>query len=53
MKISDVYVQHVGGGTAERAKIDVHEKEDGYPEPGCLARCPRMALTSGASTGLR
>ncbi len=40
LKISDVYVEHVGGGTAEQAKIDVPEKEDAYPEPGMLGALP-------------
>jgi polygalacturonase len=40
IKISDVYVQHVGGGTAEQAKIVVAEKEDAYPEPGMLGTLP-------------
>jgi polygalacturonase len=40
LKISDVYVEHVGGGTAEQAKIQVPEKEDAYPEPGMLGTLP-------------
>jgi polygalacturonase len=40
LKISDVYVQHVGGGTAEQAKIVVPELEDSYPEPGKLGTLP-------------
>jgi polygalacturonase len=40
LKISDVYVQHVGGGTADQAKIDVPEKENMYPEPGMLGPLP-------------
>jgi polygalacturonase len=40
LKISDVYVEHVGGGTAEQAKIQVPEKEDAYPEPGMLGALP-------------
>ena len=40
LKISDVYVQHVGGGTAEQAKIVVAEKENAYPEPGMLGTLP-------------
>ena len=40
VKIADVYVQHVGGGTAEQAKIDVPEKENAYPEPGMLGTLP-------------
>jgi len=40
VKISDVYVQHVGGGTAEQAKIVVPENEVKYPEPGMLGALP-------------
>jgi polygalacturonase len=40
IKISDVYVEHMGGGTAEQAKIEVPEKEDAYPEPGMLGPLP-------------
>ncbi len=40
VKIADVYVQHVGGGTAEQAKIDVPENADKYPEPGMLGTLP-------------
>jgi polygalacturonase len=40
LKISDIYVEHVGGGTAEQARIQVPEKEDGYPEPGMLGVLP-------------
>jgi polygalacturonase len=40
LKISDVYVEHVGGGTAQDAKIEVPEKEDAYPEPGMLGTLP-------------
>jgi polygalacturonase len=40
VKISDVFVQHVGGGTAEQTKIEVPEKADMYPEPGMLGPLP-------------
>jgi polygalacturonase len=40
LKISDVYVQHVGGGTDADAKIVVPEKENAYPEPGMLGTLP-------------
>jgi polygalacturonase len=40
LKISDVYVEHVGGGTADQAKIEVPEKADAYPEPGMLGVLP-------------
>jgi polygalacturonase len=40
LKISDIYVETVGGGTADQAKIEVPEKEDAYPEPGMLGTLP-------------
>jgi hypothetical protein len=40
VKISDVYVQHVGGGSAEDAKVVVPEKESAYPEPTMLGTLP-------------
>jgi polygalacturonase len=40
IKISDIYVETVGGGTAADAKIQVPEKENAYPEPGMLGTLP-------------
>ncbi len=40
IKISDIYVETMGGGTAEQAKIQVPEKEDAYPEPSMLGTLP-------------
>jgi polygalacturonase len=40
LKIADVYVQNVGGGTEADAKIVVPEKENAYPEPGMLGPLP-------------
>jgi polygalacturonase len=40
LKISDVFVQHVGGGSEADAKIEVPEKENAYPEPGMLGTLP-------------
>jgi polygalacturonase len=40
VKISDIYVENDGGGTAEWAKTVVPEKENGYPEPGMLGTLP-------------
>jgi polygalacturonase len=34
VKISDVYIQHGGGGTADDAKIVMPENADKYPDPG-------------------
>ena len=40
IKISDIYVQHEGGGSKESAAIVPPEKEDGYPEPGMFGTMP-------------
>jgi polygalacturonase len=40
VKISDVYVQHQGGGTKENAALAPAEKEDAYPEPGMFGTMP-------------
>src|SRR5271154_3438639 len=36
VKISDVYIQHTGGGSAEDAKIVMPENAEKYPDPGML-----------------
>ncbi len=40
LKISDVFVECVGGGTPDQVKIEVPERENGYPEPGMLGPLP-------------
>ncbi len=40
LKLSDIYVENEGGGTAEWAKTVVPEKENAYPEPGMLGTLP-------------
>ncbi|HWB32678.1 MAG TPA: glycosyl hydrolase family 28-related protein [Acidobacteriaceae bacterium] len=40
VKLSDIYVEHSGGGKEEDLKIDVPEKENAYPEPGMLGPLP-------------
>jgi polygalacturonase len=40
VRISDVYVQHAGGGTKENAALAPAEKEDTYPEPGMFGTMP-------------
>jgi hypothetical protein len=34
LKLSNIYIQHQGGGTAEHAKIVMPENVDKYPDPG-------------------
>jgi polygalacturonase len=38
VKISNVYIQHQGGGSADDAKIVMPEKENAYPDPGMFGR---------------
>jgi hypothetical protein len=40
IKLSDIYVETAGGGTAADAAVQVPEKEDSYPEPGMLGTLP-------------
>jgi polygalacturonase len=40
IKISDVYLQQVGGGTSEMAKLMPPEKANSYPEPGMFGELP-------------
>jgi polygalacturonase len=40
LKLSDIYVEHAGSGTAEQAKVDVPELVDGYPDPGHFGVTP-------------
>ncbi len=40
IKISDVYVQHQGGGTREQAARMPAEMETAYPEPGMFGNMP-------------
>ncbi|MDE1177015.1 MAG: glycoside hydrolase family 28 protein [Edaphobacter sp.] len=38
IKLSNIFIQHQGGGTAEDAKIVMPEKEDSYPDPGMFGK---------------
>lgn len=40
VKISDIYVQHQGGGTKANAALMPAEKENAYPEPGMFGTMP-------------
>ena len=40
MKLSNIYVETAGGGTAEMAQIQPPERENGYPEPGMFGPMP-------------
>jgi len=40
VKFSNIYIETVGGGTAEMAETQVPELEDGYPDPGRFGTTP-------------
>jgi polygalacturonase len=40
IKISDVYIDQLGGGAAEMATIDPPEKADAYPDPAMFGPLP-------------
>ncbi len=44
VKISNIYVQHQGGGTRETAAIDPPENENAYPEPTMFGAMPSHGL---------
>jgi polygalacturonase len=44
LKMSDIYVETVGGGTAEQAGTQVPELINGYPEPGSFGVTPSSAF---------
>ena len=44
MKISNLYLEHRGGGTAEQAAIVPAEKEAAYPEPGMFGPMPSQGF---------
>ena len=40
VKLSNIYIETLGGGVADDAKVVVPELEDGYPEPGRFGPTP-------------
>jgi polygalacturonase len=44
IKISNFYMQHQGGGTAENAAIQPPEKENAYPDPGMFGGMPAQGF---------
>ncbi len=44
VKLSNIYVQHRGGGDKETAALAPPEKEDAYPEPGMFGPMPAHGL---------
>jgi hypothetical protein len=44
VKLSNIYIENLGGATPDAAQIKVPEKEDGYPEPGMFGQMPSMGF---------
>ncbi len=44
IKISDVFIQHRGGGTAEQAAVRLPEVENEYPEPNMFGTTPAQGF---------
>jgi len=44
VRISDMFVQHQGGGSAEAAQADPPELENKYPEPGMFGAMPAQGF---------
>ncbi len=44
VKISNFYMQHQGGGTAEQAAVVPPEKENSYPDPGMFGQMPAQGF---------
>jgi polygalacturonase len=44
IKISDIYLHQLGGGTQAMAELHPPEKEDGYPEPSMFGPIPASGI---------
>lgn len=44
IKINDVYIHQLGGGTSEMANLQPPEKEDAYPEPRMFGTLPAQGF---------
>jgi polygalacturonase len=44
LKIANVYMEHLGGGDAEQAKLVPPEKEDAYPDPPMFGAIPAQGF---------
>ncbi len=52
LKISNVLIQHPGGGTKQQAAIQLPEKEKEYPEPTMFGGTPAHGLMVRHATGM-
>jgi hypothetical protein len=44
VKLSNIYVENLGGATADAAAIKPPEKEDSYPEPSMFGQMPSLGF---------
>jgi polygalacturonase len=44
VKLSNIYIENLGGAAADAAAIKVPEKEDSYPEPGMFGQMPSLGF---------
>jgi polygalacturonase len=44
VKLSNIYIENLGGATSEDAAIKPPEKEDGYPEPSMFGQMPSLGF---------
>jgi polygalacturonase len=44
VKLSNIYIENLGGATPDAAQIQPPEKEDSYPEPGMFGQMPSLGF---------
>ncbi len=44
VKLSNIYIENLGGATADAAALKPPEKEDAYPEPGMFGQMPSLGF---------
>jgi len=52
VKISNVLIQHIGGGTKQQASVRLQEKEKEYPEPTMFGATPAHGLLIRHAVGM-
>jgi len=52
VKISDVLIQHAGGGTKQQAATHIEEKEKTYPEPTMFGATPAHGILVRHASGI-
>ena len=44
VKLSNIFIENLGGATPDAAQIQPQEKEDSYPEPGMFGQMPSLGF---------